>query len=408
MARTIDGLRVAIVGGSLGGLLAANMLHRAGCDVTVHERVDQGLAGRGVGLATHPELFAAFQRIGVPIGREVGVEIEGRVVFDLDGSVRGRHRLPQVMASWGHLFRLLKDAFPAERYLSGASFVSAEQSGDGVCARFTDGREIDADLLVGADGVRSTVRGQYLPDVAPIYAGYCAWRGVAPEAAIPSETRDSILSWLAFCLQPGEQVLGYTVAGDDDDLRPGYRRYNFVWYRTTDDQALRRMLTDKKGQYHAEGIPPALMHPDVVAELREAARTRLAPQFNTLVDLIDTPFFQVIADLECPRMVFGRVALMGDAAFVARPHGGMGVTKAAGDAMLLADALLAFPKDIDHALAVYEAERMRFGSLVVRCARELGAHMKQTFASDEERALAEHHRDPEVLMREVALPPVLS
>ncbi len=409
MARPVEGLRIAIVGGSLGGLLAANLLHRLGCDVTVHERVAEGMAGRGVGIATHPELFGAFQRIGLPVGdgAALGVPVAGRVVFDLDGSVLGRHRLPQVMASWGHVFRLLKDAFPAERYLRGATFVEAEQTDGRVRARFADGTRVDADLLIGADGVRSAVRAQYLPDVAPHYAGYCAWRGVAPERQVPQAVHRDIFGWMGFCLPPGEHMVGYAVAGEGDDLRSGRRRYNFVWYRNADEDEFRRMHTDETGRYHGDGIPPALIDRSVIADLREAARQRLAPQFNALVDLMETPFFQSIADLESPRMAFGRVVLLGDAAFVARPHGGMGVTKAAGDAVALADALAAHAEDLDRALAVYEAERLRYGRLLVRHSRDLGSQMKRRFSSAEERAAAERHRRPDVLMREISLPPTL-
>ncbi len=86
-------------------------------------------------------------------------------------------------------------------------------------------------------------------------------------------------------------------------------------------------------------IPPPLIARAVIAEMREAAARVLAPQFNEMVGLCEQPFLQPIYDLEVPRMAFGRVALAGDAAFVARPHIGAGVAKAADDALALADAL---------------------------------------------------------------------
>ena len=102
-----------------------------------------------------------------------------------------------------------------------------------------------------------------------------------------------------------------------------------------DDAALRRLMTDDAGNHHPLGIPPPLISRAVVADMREAAETVLAPQFRDLIRLVDRPMLQPIYDIESPRMAFGRVAIVGDAAFVARPHVGAGVAKAAQDAMAL-------------------------------------------------------------------------
>jgi len=104
-------------------------------------------------------------------------------------------------------------------------------------------------------------------------------------------------------------------------------------------------------------IPPPLITPEVVAEMRAEAKALLAPQIYEIVERAPQPFFQAIFDLESPRMAVGRVVLLGDAAFVARPHVGMGVTKAALDAQCLAQAITAAPGDLMAALARYDAER---------------------------------------------------
>ena len=101
------------------------------------------------------------------------------------------------------------------------------------------------------------------------------------------------------------------------------------------------MLTDASGRTHALGIPPPLVRAEVIAALREASRALLAPQLDEVVRLTPQPFLQPIYDVETPRMAVGRVAILGDAAFLARPHVAAGVTKAAEDAMALADALRA-------------------------------------------------------------------
>jgi 2-polyprenyl-6-methoxyphenol hydroxylase-like FAD-dependent oxidoreductase len=114
----------------------------------------------------------------------------------------------------------------------------------------------------------------------------------------------------------------------------------------------------------------------VIAAFRTQARAMLPPQFVALIEATPAPFFQPIFDLDSPRIVAGRVALLGDAGFVARPHVGAGVTKAALNAAWLAEALAATPGDIDAALAAYEKRARSFGSALVARARSLGAYLE--------------------------------
>jgi len=115
------------------------------------------------------------------------------------------------------------------------------------------------------------------------------------------------------------------------------------------------------------------------------------------------PLFQPIFDLEVPRMAFGRIALLGDAAFVARPHCGMGVTKAAGDAMALTAALTG-EADVQRALAEYSRVRTQVGAAIVQHARHLGAYMQAQLRNETDRVMAERYRTPEAVMRETAVP----
>jgi 2-polyprenyl-6-methoxyphenol hydroxylase-like FAD-dependent oxidoreductase len=247
------------------------------------------------------------------------------------------------------------------------------------------------------------VREQYLADLAPCYAGYVCWRALIDEQAISPAVHRDLFDCLAFCLPPGEQMLGYPVAGLHEDLRPGHRRYNFVWYRPADEHTeLRRLLTDASGTTHVMSIPPPLIHPHVVEEMRAAAASNLAPQFREMVRLAAHPFIQPIYDLESPRMAFGRVAILGDAAFVARPHVGAGVAKAAQDAAALADALTA-TDDIEAALKRFETARVDVGRRIIERARHLGAYMQAHRRTAAERLQAERHRTPEAVMAETAL-----
>ncbi len=268
-------------------------------------------------------------------------------------------------------------------------------------AHFSDGCAVTADVLIGADGLRSTVRQQCLPDIAPLYAGYVAWRALLPEGAIPPAIHRELFMVMAFCLPPGEQCLGYPVAGPDNDLREGRRRYNVVWYRPADEtDELPKLLTDKTGVTHSISIPPPLIRAEPIAAMRAAAERLLAPQFREIVRLIDEPILQPIYDLESPHLAFGRVAIIGDAAFVARPHVAAGVSKAADDAAVLAAALDG--DDIEAALRRFEAERLPDNRKIIQRARHLGAYLQATQTA-EERARAAHHSIPEAVLAETAV-----
>ncbi|MDH2384465.1 FAD binding domain-containing protein [Bradyrhizobium sp. CER78] len=398
--------RALVIGGSMAGLFAALLLRRQGWDVDIYERIGAELAGRGAGIVTHGELFEVLARAGIDTdAAAVGVAVPGRRVLDRSGRIEGERELSQVLTSWGHLYGLLRAALPAENYHHGSNLVEVTEAADRVVARFSDGSEASGDLLIGADGLFSSVRARLAADVRPRYAGYVAWRGLVDERDLSRRTRAELCDWFAFSLPPGEQMLGYPVAGANEEMNVGERRFNFVWYRPADaDHGLGDLLTDVDGVRHELSIPPTRIRPDVIASMRRDAERLLAPQFAEVVRLTQQPFIQAILDLETPRMALGsRTVILGDAAFVARPHVGMGVTKAAGDAAALADALRAHPEDLAAALAKFESTRLRFGAAVVRRARDLGAYMQAQIATAEQRAMAELHRSPEAVMAETAV-----
>jgi 2-polyprenyl-6-methoxyphenol hydroxylase-like FAD-dependent oxidoreductase len=306
-----------------------------------------------------------------------------------------------VFTAWERVYRLLRDAFPPDRYHRGRGLAAFEQSDRGVVAHFSDGGAAEGDVLVGADGLRSTVRQPCLPAIAPLYAGYVAWRAMLPESMLPAAIHRDLFETMTFCLPPGEQFLGYAVAGPDNDLRPGRRRYNVIWYRPADEvKELPWLLTDESGVVHSISIPPPLIRREAIAQMRAAAERLLAPQFRDVVRLIDEPLLQPIYDLASPRLAFGRVALVGDAAFVARPHVGAGVSKAADDAAALAEALDC--GDVEHALRGYEQERLPENNRIIERARHLGAYLQAT-QSAEERARSAQHGIPEAVLAETAL-----
>jgi 2-polyprenyl-6-methoxyphenol hydroxylase-like FAD-dependent oxidoreductase len=391
--------RALIIGGSLGGLFTANLLLCHGWDVHVFEHSRDDLVGRGAGIITHPALFTCLNRIGITIDEGFGVDVPERIAFDRDGRVLGTLPIRQCLTTWGRLYELLKAAFPAERYHFGHTLKHVEQSATRVQAHFANGATAEGDMLIGADGIRSAVRANVLPDVKSRYAGYVAWRGLAEERALTAFTHEALFPRFAFSLNDREHMVGYPVAGFTRSTRPGERCFNFVWYRPVDAaQELTALCTDVSGRVHDMSVPPPLIRPDLVHEVRTAARQLLAPQFAEVVEQAPQPFFQAIFDLESPRMTFGRIALLGDAAFVARPHVGMGVTKAAGDAMALVDALCDAGPDVTAAFSAYEATRLPHGAAVVAYARELGSYLAGSRTEE-----AKGHHTAEAVMREIAV-----
>ncbi len=401
------GRRAIVIGGSMSGLFAAALLRRVGWDVDVFERSTVELVGRGAGITSHPELLEVLELAGAGT-RDLGVEVAKRILIDATGRIIGERPLRQIMTSWDRLQRMLRALVPDARYHLGRTFDRVEPDGTAVAVRFVEGQTERADLLVGADGFRSSVRGQVAPQVQPIYAGYLVWRGAPAEASLAPATRRTIFPHFTFYLPPRQQVLGYPIAGLDNEMRPGLRRYNFIWYRVVDAGELRDMCTDAEGRHHEFSIPPPLIRDDVVAAMRGDAEDVMAPPFLDVLRRIERPFFTPIYDHSSPRMVFGRVVLIGDAASVGRPHMGFGVSKAAEDARALADALAAPDADVDAGLAAFEAVRQPIGERVMLHGRKLGTHLGVNLETDDDRAMWRLLQDPHAMLRYIAVPHFLA
>jgi 2-polyprenyl-6-methoxyphenol hydroxylase-like FAD-dependent oxidoreductase len=384
--------RALVIGGSLGGLIAAHLLRSVGWDAVVFERNEEELASRGVGLGTHPPLIAILRRAGIDFDESMGLTPRKAVCLDRNGKTVIERPTARTLSGWSRLYRALLDGLPGEAYRLGKRLTRVAQDGDGVAAFFADGTSECGDLLVGADGIRSAVRAQFLPDVVPVYAGYVAWRAVLDEADVPPGLWREMVELYAFCLPEGEQLISYAVPGRDNDTAVGRRGYNIVWYRPVDRAALIDISTDAAGNYHAGGIPPPLIRPEVIARVKADARALIAPQVADIF-VRTSPFFQPIYDLASPRLVFGRVVLAGDAAFVARPHAGAGTTKAALDAACLADSIRDAADDLDAGLKRYERMQAPFGQALVELNRLEGAYLSAQLKPKADRTAAELTRD---------------
>jgi 2-polyprenyl-6-methoxyphenol hydroxylase-like FAD-dependent oxidoreductase len=397
--------RAIIIGGSMSGLFSAAFLRQIGWQVDVYERSQVELVGRGAGITTHPELLEALEKSGADT-HDLGVEVEKRIALDRHGRVIAEKHLPQILTSWDRLQRLMRATIDEAHYHLEHTFERVEQDGSGVLVHFTGGKRERADLLIGGDGIRSSVREQVAPAVQPIYSGYYIWRGAPNEADLAQATRVSIFPYFTFFLPERQQVIGYPIAGLNNDLRVGHRRYNFIWYRVGDAQELRRMCVDERGQQHDYSVPPPLIRKDLIAQMRAQAQEIMPPQFlDCLANM--QPFFTPIYDFSTAQLVFGRVALVGDAASSARPHMGFGMAKAGGDAQALA-AALASHDGIDAGLAAYNRTRQPIGEAIVLHGRKLGTHLGVDLQTDEERAMCKLLQDHRVMMDWIAVPNFLA
>ena len=242
-----------------------------------------------------------------------------------------------------------------------------------------------------------------MPDVQPIYAGYYIWRGAPNEADLSPRALAEVFPYFSFFLPPQQQVICYPIAGFNDDLRPGHRRFNFIWYRVADADLLKEMCVDDRGHQHDYSVPPPLIRKDLIAALRDEGQGALPPAINDCLRVIEQPFFTPIYDFIAPRIVSGRVALVGDAASNARPHMGFGVSKAGCDAQALADALRDHD-NIDTALAAYNRVRQPIGETIVKHSRKLGTYMGVNLQTEEDRAMHALLQDPRAMMDWIAVP----
>lgn len=399
------GRTALVIGGSVGGLFAALLLRQAGWEVRVFERSADDLAGRGAGIGVSAELVAVMRRAGAPLGTAGGVTVDAFVWLDPSGRVRHRLARPMVASAWRRVYRPLRDRLPAACYHAGMTLTQVETTAAGVTALFSDGTRVAGDLLIGADGIHSTVRRQFLPETAPRYAGYVAWRGLVEARDLALPLRPGAFAEIAFAFPAGEMLLAMPVPGEDGARGAGQRRFYFIWYRPADfATTLRDLCTDAHGRCHGVAIPPPLIRPEPVAALHARARATLAPALAELVTRTAQPLLQAIFDLESPRLVFGRVALLGDAGFVARPHVAAGVTKAALDAACLVDALSEAGDDIAAGLARFNDLQQDFGARLVAHARYLGAYLEAQIKPAAQRQGAEAARDPRRIMRDYGAP----
>jgi len=364
-------LDIGVVGGSIGGLFAAALLSRDGHRVTVLERSRTGLARRGAGLVAQQELFDLLHRVGRDADARIGVVAHERITLDRNGDVVHRDPTPQTQLSWDHLYEVFRALVPLDQYRLGHAVRAVYSTEDRATVEMVNGTEHHFDVVIGADGLNSVTRAAVAPEhQVNSYVGYTTWRGLVPEDAMPTRASNTLLERFGFFTGPRSHMLGYLVPGPGGEIEKGNRRYNWVWYRSLRETELAAIMARSGKPVGSASLAPGDLPDDLRQDLVRAAELELPLVFAQAVAAESQPFLQAIYDYVPPRMTRQRIALLGDAAVVVRPHTAMGAAKAAGDAMVLAEFLDRLTPE--QALARYEDERLPVGRAIAEYGRRLG------------------------------------
>jgi salicylate hydroxylase len=357
--------RVAIIGGGIGGATAACALAQAGLEVSVYEAAPE-LKEIGAGVALHPNAMRVLRMIGVEdavrgvAGRsEYAVTCDGRT-----GRTISRISRAQQAATYGlagatvhraDLLDVIAAALPTGSVTLGKRCATVQSHDDVAVARFEDGSEIEADIIIGADGIHSRVRKALFGPDDPTFTGKICYRSVVPVDAITgAKPSTDNAQWLGphgtIVLYPlrGNQLVNVVAHYDDEHYR------HESWINECD----RQEVLDRYAGWH-ESL------------LRVFAAG-------------DTWYKWALYDRDpIPRWTQGRITILGDAAHPMLPYLGQGACQAIEDGAVLATALQAEPDDPQQGLQRYERTRRPRASRVVLAARERGVsnHLSSPLAA---------------------------
>jgi salicylate hydroxylase len=353
------GMRVAVVGGGIGGLAAALALLHRGVDIDVYEQAPAlGEIGAGVFLTPNSlrqlarlGLDGAIEKHGARIGegsqyyRHDGTPVAPILTTDSAGwnAVFGMHR--------ADLVAILAEGLPAENLHTGHRATGFEQDAASARVRFDNGAVAEADVVVAADGIHSSLQRYVVPPSTPTHSGSVAYRGLVPRERIPSWPTDQSRLWMG----EGKHFLVYPVRGGD--------LVNYVGFVPTDEQM--------KESWSAPGDPAVLA--------QEFAGWD--PRVGGLLAQVDQTFRWGLYDREpLSTWTRGRLTLLGDAAHPMLPHLGQGANQSVEDGMALAAALSqADSAEAPEALLHYERLRRERTGEIQRGARANGRRYDSSY-----------------------------
>jgi salicylate hydroxylase len=334
-------MRIAVIGGGIGGLAAALHLLKAGFDVHVYEQSPR-IGEIGAGIQISPNASRLLVRLGLkPAMDRVGVRPaavnqrrwdDGRTLqrAPLGPEVETAFGAPYYHFHRGDLAELLGGAMPAERLHVGHRLVGLEQKGERAIAQFENGTSIEADLLVGADGIRSRVRQLAFGAEQPRFTGCVAWRGL-----VPAERIEHL----------GIEVASHNWMGPDGHV---------VHYWVASRRFMNVVCVTEHGTWTDESWTTK---GDVAEAL--ARYEGWHPTVRGLIQAFPETFVWALHDrLPLPRWSDGRVTLLGDACHPMLPFMAQGAAQSIEDGAALASLLATMPGgDVAGALMRYEEVR---------------------------------------------------
>jgi 2,6-dihydroxypyridine 3-monooxygenase len=366
--------RVAIVGGSIGGLTAALVLRDAGCDVDVYERSPAPLSSFGAGIVVQPELVRYFlERTSITLD-QISVPSKAIRYFKADtGSLAGELHAEWRYTSYTALYGGLLENFGRERYHLSETLVGLTQDDAGVELRFANGNVVHCGLAVCADGGFSAARLRLL-GVEPKYAGYISWRGLADSSLLSSDSWAFFEERFTYGLLPDSHIIAYPIPVIGEDLVVQGRQVNFQWYwNVPEGPKLDEIMTARDGIRRPVSVHADDVQERFVDDFHSRAKEQLAMEpLVELITAVQKPFVTVIADAAPSQLVVGRVCLLGDAGITGRPHAGAGGAKAAADGWALAERLVEADGDVDRALQLWEATQLEHGYALLAKVRHMG------------------------------------
>jgi salicylate hydroxylase len=350
--------RVAIVGGGLGGLAAAAFLHQAGVAATVYEQA-RALREVGAGIMVPPNAVRMLQRLGAlgafrqrAVQLDIGWEFrrweDGTVLSaqDLAGNCVRLFGADMYTAHRADLLDAIIRAVPPCTVRLASRLDEFSVTAAGVSLRFADGERIEADVLIGADGIHSMIRAALTEPVPPAHSGMSAFRALVPAQAAPDFARRPAQSvWLG----PGRHVVHYPVSGGE---------------------LINMVAVGPAGDYVTESWTATATVDEFVAEYEG-----WDDQLTALIKAARTPGrWALLIRQPLPRWTWGPVTLLGDAAHPMLPFLGQGAAQAFEDAAVLASCLAADQDDPARALLRYESERIARASTI-----QQGSHARADF-----------------------------
>ncbi|MBY8859643.1 FAD-dependent monooxygenase [Nocardia sp. CA2R105] len=355
----MDGNRIGIIGGSIGGCATAILLRRAGCDVTVFERSSGRLRDRGQGVGISAETRAELVAENLidadlpmqPVAERSWIGRDGDAPF---GRVLWEHPFTSIVHNWGMLWANLRNRIPDTDYRDGVPVTRIEPDADAVTLHHADGTAERFDVVIGADGYRSAARALVDPAATAEYSGYVLWRGGYPVAELPPTMLDALRRRTVTVTYPGGHAMVMLIP---DEQAPGLRVYWALYYQPAQSFSL--------------GIDP------ITGDLPPGAEDLLTEYFPPSWGEViaksrrDTTVVHPVVDIRASRYASGRIALIGDAATVVRPHTASGAVKAVEDALALG-RLCRAGADWDAVLTGYDAQRRPAGAALADLGVRLG------------------------------------